>query len=161
MARKELEKGRLGSTTANGCHRSRTMAPHDVWCWDFMFDRTVSCSQLKWLSVVGEYTRKCVALKVDRCRTSEDVFDTFFELTAMRGVPEHIRSEAGPSSSLSSGVAGSSWWALAGFRTSPGALWRMALSRRKFPRAVPGQVPGDGDHRGCPGCPVAHYFMKE
>jgi hypothetical protein len=31
-----------------------------------VFDRTVSGSQLKWLSVVDEYTRECLALKVDR-----------------------------------------------------------------------------------------------
>jgi hypothetical protein len=33
----------------------------------------VSGSQLKWLSVVDEYTRECLALKVDRGITSEDV----------------------------------------------------------------------------------------
>jgi len=39
----------------------------------------VSGSQLKWLSVVDEYTRECLALKVDRGITSEDVIDTLSE----------------------------------------------------------------------------------
>jgi len=65
-------------------------------CWDFVYDRTASGSQLKWLSVVDEYTRECLALKVDRGITSEDVIDTLSELFAMRGVPKHIRSDNGP-----------------------------------------------------------------
>jgi len=48
------------------------------------------------LSVVDEYTRECLALKVDRSITSEDVLDTLAELFAMRGVPEHVRSDNGP-----------------------------------------------------------------
>jgi hypothetical protein len=42
-----------------------------------VFDRTASGSQLKWLSVVDEYSRECLALKVDRGITSEDVIDTW------------------------------------------------------------------------------------
>jgi transposase InsO family protein len=56
----------------------------------------VSGSQLKWLSVVDEYNRECLALKVDRGITSEDVIDTLSELFAIRGVPRHIRSDNGP-----------------------------------------------------------------
>jgi transposase InsO family protein len=45
---------------------------------------------------VDEYTRECLALKVDRGITSEDVINTLAELFAMRGVPRHIRSDNGP-----------------------------------------------------------------
>jgi transposase InsO family protein len=51
---------------------------------------------LKWLSIVDEYTRECLALKVARSVTSEDVIDTLAELFAMRGVPNCIRSDNGP-----------------------------------------------------------------
>ena len=67
-----------------------------MWCWDFVFNRTASGSQLKWLSIVDEHTRECLALKVARSITSEDVIDTLAELFAMRGVPRHIRSDNGP-----------------------------------------------------------------
>ena len=66
-----------------------------MWCWDFVFDRTASGSQLKWLSVVDEYTRECSALKVDRRITSEEVIDTLTELFAIHGEPRHIRSDNG------------------------------------------------------------------
>ena len=51
---------------------------------------------MKWLSIVDEFTRECLALKVDRGITSEDVIDTLAELFSMRGVPTAIRSDNGP-----------------------------------------------------------------
>lgn len=51
---------------------------------------------MKWLSIVDEYTRECLTLKVDRSITSEDVIDTLVELFSMRGVPRYIRSDNGP-----------------------------------------------------------------
>ncbi len=92
---KKQKRRRLGSSM-NGCHRERAEGPNDVWCWDFVFDRTASGSELKRLSVVDEYTRECLALKVDRGITSEYVIDTLSKLFAMRGVPRHIRSDNGP-----------------------------------------------------------------
>jgi transposase InsO family protein len=71
-------------------------APNDVWCWDFVFDRTTAGSPLKWLSIVDEFTRECLCLKVDRGITSEAVIDWLAELLAMRGVPRCIRSDNGP-----------------------------------------------------------------
>jgi transposase InsO family protein len=50
---KKRKKRRVGSSF-NGCHRRRAEAPNDVWCWDLVFDRAASGSQLKWLSVVDE-----------------------------------------------------------------------------------------------------------
>jgi len=95
VPQKKRKRRRLG-TSANGCDRRRAEHKDHVWCWDFVFDRTASGSTLKWLSIVDEYTRECLALKVDRSITSEDVIDTLAELFAMRGVPRHIRSDNGP-----------------------------------------------------------------
>ena len=61
---KKRKKRRLGSSV-NGCHRRRAEAPNDVWCGDFVFDRTTGGSQLKWLSVVDEHTRECLVLRHD------------------------------------------------------------------------------------------------
>jgi len=88
-------KRRLGPS-ANGSHRRRADVLNDVWSWDFVCDRTVSGSQLRWLSVVDEYAREWLALKVDRRITSENVIDTLSELFAMRGVPRHTQSDNGP-----------------------------------------------------------------
>jgi putative transposase len=95
VPQKRRKRRRLG-TSANACDRRRALHRNDVWCWDFVFDRTTSGSQLKWLSIVDEHTRECLSLKVARSITSEDVIDTLAELFAMRGVPKHIRSDNGP-----------------------------------------------------------------
>ena len=95
MPQKKRKRRRLG-TSANGCHRRRAEAPNDVWCWDFIFDRTTSGSQIKWLSVIDEFTQGCLVLKADRGITSADVIDSLAELFAMRGLPKHIRSDNGP-----------------------------------------------------------------
>jgi putative transposase len=95
VPQKKRKRRRLGSSE-NGCYLHKAEQQDHVWAWDFVFDHTTSGSQLKWLSIVDEYTRECLALKVDRSITSEDVIDTLAELFAMRGVPQHIRSDNGP-----------------------------------------------------------------
>jgi putative transposase len=95
VPQKRRKRRRLGSSD-NGCHRRKAERINDVWCWDFVFDRTTSGTTLKWLSMVDEYTRECLALKAGHSITSEDVIDTLAELFAMRGVPRHIRSDNGP-----------------------------------------------------------------
>jgi len=95
VPQKKRKRRRLGKSE-NGCHRRRAVHKDHVWCWDFVFDYTTSGSTLKWLSIVDEFTRECLCLKVDRSITSEDVIDTLAELFAMRGVPRHIRSDNGP-----------------------------------------------------------------
>jgi transposase InsO family protein len=73
---------------------------------DFVFDRTICGRSLKWLSIVDEFTRERLTLKVDRSITSEDLIDTLAELFAMRGVPQSIRSTTVLSSSPGTSVAG-------------------------------------------------------
>jgi putative transposase len=94
VPQKKRKRRRLGHSE-NACHRRRAEFKDHVWCWDFVFDHTTSGSTLKWLSIVDEYTRECLVLKVGRSVTSEDVIDTLAELFAMRGVPRHIRSDNG------------------------------------------------------------------
>lgn len=95
VPRKKRKRRRLGSSE-NGCQRRRAAAANEVWAWDFAFERTTNGSLLKWLAIVDEYTRECLALKVDTSITGEDLIDTLAELFAIRGVPKYIRSDNGP-----------------------------------------------------------------
>lgn len=95
VPRKQRKKRRLG-TSAGGCVRQRAEHKDHVWAWDFVFDRTAGGRSIKWLSIVDEYTRECLALEVDRRMTSDDVLDVLADLFAIRGVPKHIRSDNGP-----------------------------------------------------------------
>ncbi len=42
-----------------------------MWAWDFIHDRTAGGGALKWLNIVDEFTRGCLALKVGRSIKAE------------------------------------------------------------------------------------------
>lgn len=94
--RRKPKKKRAKGSSANSCSRLRAERPHHIWSWDFIFDRTDSGHSLKWLSIVDEYTRRCITLDVSRSMTSEDVINRLSELFVIYGIPECIRSDNGP-----------------------------------------------------------------
>lgn len=93
---KKTRKKRSLGTGKNACHRLRAERINHVWSWDFIFDRTSSGQTLKWLTIVDEYTRRCITLDVSRSLRSGQIIDRLAELFMMYGVPEHIRSDNGP-----------------------------------------------------------------
>jgi transposase InsO family protein len=95
VPRKHRKKRRLG-VGANGIARQRAECMNDVWCWDFVHDTDERGRTLRWLTIVDEFTRECVALEVARSMTSDDVLDILVGLFESRGVPKHIRSDNGP-----------------------------------------------------------------
>jgi putative transposase len=82
---------------ANACHLRPSRGKDDVWTWDFIFDRTSDGRSLKWLSLVDEYTRECLALEARRGMTAEEIRVILAEVADRRGGPPHrIRSDNGP-----------------------------------------------------------------
>ena len=82
---------------ANACHLRPSRGKDDVWTWDFIFDRTSDGRSLKWLSLVDEYTRECLALEARRGMTAEEIRVILAEVAAQRGGPPHrVRSDNGP-----------------------------------------------------------------
>ena len=59
-------------------------------------DRTHDGRPIKILTLIDEYSRHCLALKVDRSIKSDDVLDSLSTLFLIHGIPEHIRSDNGP-----------------------------------------------------------------
>ena len=91
-ARKKLAKG----TAANACHVSPPTRPHEVLTWDFTFARTAAGSTVKMLSVIDEYTRECLTLRVARRCTAADCQEVVRALIHQRGAPAALRSDNGP-----------------------------------------------------------------
>jgi transposase InsO family protein len=82
---------------ANACHLRPSRGKDDVWTWDFIFDRTSDGRSLKWLSLVDEYTRECLALEARRGMTAEEIRVILAEVAERRGGPPHrVRSDNGP-----------------------------------------------------------------
>src|SRR3712207_172959 len=48
------------------------------------------------LNVIDEFTRECLAIRVNRKLKAVDVIDVLSDLFILRGVPGHIRSDNGP-----------------------------------------------------------------
>jgi len=92
---KARKRRRIGSS-ANSCVRLKPTFPNHVWSYDFLFDATADGRRLKWMPIIDEHTRECLALEVDRSITSTDVIDVLDRLIAERGAPAFIRSDNGP-----------------------------------------------------------------
>jgi putative transposase len=67
------------------------------------------------LTIIDEFTRECLAIKVARRLRATDVIEALMELFLSRGVPEHIRSDQGPEF-VAKAVQG--WIAAIGARTA-------------------------------------------
>jgi len=52
-------------------------------------------AKIRFLTVVDEYTRECIALHVDYRLKSDDVMEVLTALFIRRGIPDHIRSDNG------------------------------------------------------------------
>lgn len=85
---------KLGSS-ANSCINQPARFKNDVWTYDFITDRTACGGTLKWLSLVDEYTRECLALPVDRCLSGADVRRVLGRVVGQRRAPTRIRSDNG------------------------------------------------------------------
>jgi putative transposase len=64
------------------CIRLRPEHKDHVWSYDFMIERTANGRAFKILTIIDEYTRECLSIKVN--------------LFIFRGIPGHIRSDNGP-----------------------------------------------------------------
>jgi hypothetical protein len=69
---KQPKKGRLWLNDGS-CLRLRPERPDHVWSCDFVEDRTHDGRKFRMLNVIEEFTRECLAIRVDRKLISTDV----------------------------------------------------------------------------------------
>jgi transposase InsO family protein len=122
VPRKQPKKGRLWLNDGS-CLRLRPERPNHVWAYDCVEDRTHDRRKFRMLCVVDEFTRECLAIRVDRKLGSAQVLETLAELMLERGVPEHVRSDNG-SEFVAQAVR--DWIAAVGSKTAyiePGSPW--------------------------------------
>ena len=97
VPRKQHRRRRLPvGCSRNSCVRHRARRMNHVWSYDFVAERTEEGRQLRLLVVIDEYTRECLAIEVGRSFRARDVIDVLQYLFAVRGTPEHLRSDNGP-----------------------------------------------------------------
>lgn len=127
VARKP-RKRRARGHSGNSCTLRRAEGINNVWSYDFLFERTEDGRQAKILAIVDEHTRELLYLDAARSIRGKDVIDALASVMAVRGVPEHIRSDNGPEFVA---TAVQNWLTAMGSTTlfiQPGAPWENAYS---------------------------------
>jgi len=95
VPKKQPKRGRLWLNDGS-CVRRRPEYKNHVWAYDFVQDRTHDGKAFRILTVIDEYSRECLALKVARKLKSVDVLETLADLFIIKGIPDYIRSDNGP-----------------------------------------------------------------
>ena len=98
VPRKQCKRRRSApcSGSENNCVRKRPLWPNHIWSYDFVEDRTERGRQLRMLVVIDEFTRESLAIEVAWSFTAQRVIEVLQYLFAVRGAPEHLRSDNGP-----------------------------------------------------------------
>ena len=94
VPKKQKPRGRLWLNDGS-CVRLRPQQAHHVWSYDFVAARTHDGRSLRLLTLIDEYSRECLAIKVARHQNSLSVIETLADAMLMKGVPQHIRSDNG------------------------------------------------------------------
>lgn len=76
VPKKHPKRSRLW-LNGGSCVRKRPEYKNHVWAYDFVQDRTHEGKRFRMLTVIDEYSRECLAVKVDRSLKSIDVIETW------------------------------------------------------------------------------------
>lgn len=119
---RQPKRGRLYLNDGS-CIRLRPCFRNHVWSYDFVSDRIHNGKKIRMLTVIDEYTRKCLAIRVGCSLKADDVLDILSTLFITEGVPDYIRSDNG---SEFTAKALREWIESVGVKTAyiePGSPW--------------------------------------
>jgi putative transposase len=129
VPRKQPKRGRLYLNDGS-CIRLRPCWQNHVWSYDFVSDRLADGSKVRMLTVIDEYSRECLAIRVQRHLKSHDVLDVLSDLFLSKGIPDYIRSDNG---SEFTAQALRDWLKGLGVKTAyiePGSPWENGFNER-------------------------------
>lgn len=93
MQKARRRRKRHGIGAGMPCRAER---PDHVWAYDFIEDRTEAGRKLRILTIVDEFTRRCIEVEVEHRMSARFVARTLLGLFATHGTPTFIRSDNGP-----------------------------------------------------------------
>jgi putative transposase len=105
------------------CIRLRPERRNHVWSYDFVEAQTHDGRKVRLMTLIDEFTRECLAIRVARRINSLGVLETMADVMLVRGIPEHIRSDNGPE--MTAKIV-RQWLASVGSKTlyiEPGSPW--------------------------------------
>ena len=95
IPQKQAPRGRLWLNDGN-CIRLSATHPNHVWSYDFVFIRDAYGGKIRMLTMIDEFTRKCLIIHCARRIGSTQVIEQLANAMIIHGIPEHIRSHNGP-----------------------------------------------------------------
>jgi putative transposase len=95
VLQKQRSRGRLWLNDGS-CVRLRPARPNHVWSYDFVAALTHDGRTLKILTLIDEYARECLTLRVERRLGGEAIIETLAAVMTTHGIPRHLRSDNGP-----------------------------------------------------------------
>jgi len=94
VPKKQPKRGRLYLNDGS-CIRLRPCWRNHVWSYDFVSERLADGTKIRMLTVIDEYSRECLTIRVAYRLSSDDVLDVLSDLFLTRGMPDFIRSDNG------------------------------------------------------------------
>lgn len=122
VPKRQKKRGRLYMNDGSAI-RLRPCWPNHVWSYDFVAERLSNGKKIRMLTVIDEYTRQCLSIRVGYALKSDDVLEVMSDLFVERGIPDHIRSDNG---SEFTAKTLKSWLHSLGIKTAyiePGSPW--------------------------------------
>jgi putative transposase len=93
LLKQKRRRKRLGIGAGLPC---KAKHPNHVWSYDFVEDRTETGRKLRILTIVDEFTRRCIELEVEHRMNAKFVARTLLKQFEVHGTPKFIRSDNGP-----------------------------------------------------------------
>ena len=75
--------------------RLKPQYPNHVWSYDILADRASDGGQIRMLTIIDEYSRKCISINIQRQIKALEVHYNLSELFIEKGATNHIRSDNG------------------------------------------------------------------
>jgi putative transposase len=92
---KQAPRGRLWGNDGS-CVRLRASHSNHVWSYDFVFVRDAYGGKIRMLTMIDEYTRRCLTIHCARRIGAIQVIEQLADVMLSNGIPEYISSDSGP-----------------------------------------------------------------
>jgi transposase InsO family protein len=94
VPQKQPKKRRLWLNDGS-CIRLRAEHKNHVWSYDFIEDRLSNGKKIRWLNIIDEYSRECLASIPRRSWRHQYIIEVLSGLFITKGCPAYIRSDNG------------------------------------------------------------------
>jgi putative transposase len=95
VPKKQPKRARLWLNDGSSI-RLRPEYPNHVWSFDFVETQTHDGRRIRLMTLIDEFTRKCLAIRVARRINAIGVIETLADAMLFEGVPTYVRSDNGP-----------------------------------------------------------------